>query len=106
MEQIAMKSNSLEGAVDEQGLTLLDFWAPWCVLSEIMDPLVEDLAEKYRGRLNVVRVNVDENADLAARYRVRNVPTLDLVEGGKLIDEFVGMVSRTTVEEAIERRLV
>ncbi|MGM9571259.1 MAG: thioredoxin [bacterium] len=69
---------------------LVDFWAVWCGPCQMIGPIVEELAADYAGKLKVVKVNVDENQALAARYQVMSIPTLLLFENGKTVKQMMG----------------
>lgn len=72
--------------------TLVDFWAPWCGPCRMLAPIVDRVAEQYQGRLNVVRVNVDENPVTATHYDIRSIPTLILFREGEPALRTVGLV--------------
>ena len=80
---------------------LVDFWAEWCVPCKMITPIVEKLAEEYKGRLKVGKVNVDEEGAIAARYRIRSIPTLLLFDRGEVRVQTIGVQSK----EAIDKRI-
>ena len=80
---------------------LVDFWAEWCVPCKMITPIVEKLAEEYKGRLKVGKVNVDEEGAIAARYRIRSIPTLLLFDRGEGREQIIGVQSK----EAIDKRI-
>lgn len=84
---------------------IVDFWAPWCGPCRMISPVLEKLAERYAGRLKVVKVNVDENQQLAQRYQAMSIPLLVLIEDGKEVDRQVGAVPQARLVDWIEPRL-
>ena len=69
---------------------LVDCWAPWCGPCKMLGPILDELAQTYRGRLKIAKLNVDENPRTASRYSIQSIPTLLLVKQGKLMDTIVG----------------
>ena len=84
---------------------LVDFWAEWCSPCKLVAPTVEALARDYSGRLRVLKSNVDENANSAARYGVRGILTLALFKDGELKGQLVGIHSREAIENMIQKHL-
>jgi thioredoxin 2 len=80
---------------------LVDFWAAWCGPCRMISPVLEDLAARHSGRLKVVKVDVDANAVLAARFGAQSIPLLVALSGGREVDRIVGAVPR----QALEARL-
>ena len=82
-------------------LTLVDYWAPWCVYCRRISAAYDAIAEKYAGRIDVVKVNIDENEALAEREKIEIIPTLVLYENGKAISSIVAPESGAMIEEFI-----
>jgi thioredoxin 1 len=76
---------------------LVDFWAPWCAPCRAMGPAVDAVAEKFASDATVVKVNVDENPGMSARYNIRGIPTLILFKGGKEANRLVGLSSQEQI---------
>jgi len=80
---------------------LVDFWAPWCAPCRMIAPVLEELAQTYQGRLQVVKVNVDDNPQSSQTYGVMAIPTLMLFKGGEVQDKAVGVVPKEKIETLI-----
>lgn len=88
-----------------ESLVLVDFWAPWCGPCHMIAPVVEDLAKEYEGKLKVLKLNTDENPDIAGRYQVMGIPTLMFFKGGTVIEKIVGAASKKQFKEKIDSLL-
>ena len=84
---------------------LIDLWAPWCGPCRMIAPVVESLSEKYSGKLKFFRLNIDENPQTPARYRVMSIPTLMFFKDGAAVDMVVGAVPEKTITPKIEELL-
>jgi len=82
---------------------LVDFWAPWCGPCKMLGPVLEEVASANDGRLKVVKVNVDENSDLAQKYEIMGIPAMFLIKNGQVIDSFTGAMSKQALSEKIEK---
>lgn len=74
---------------------LVDLWAPWCGPCRVVGPILEELARDFAGRLKVVKVNVDENPALAARFGAMSIPTLVVIRNGRVLDRIVGALPKS-----------
>jgi thioredoxin 1 len=92
--------------VEAKGTVLVDFWASWCPPCRMIAPSIESLAAEFKGRAKVGKLNVDDNPEVAARYRITSIPTLLVFRGGQLVDQRVGALPKTEIASLIERQLV
>src|SRR3970282_2632089 len=69
---------------------LVDFWAPWCGPCRMVAPIVEELADEYRGKVKFLKLNTDDNVGTASRYGIRSIPTLMVFKDGETVDQLIG----------------
>ena len=84
---------------------LVDFWAAWCGPCRMVGPIIDELSNEYDGKAIVGKVDVDSNQEFAAKYGVRNIPTVLLFKNGELIDRKVGVSPKQVYTEAIDAAL-
>lgn len=90
-------------AVTKQGLVLVDFFATWCGPCKMLTPVLEELADKYAGQLDVVKVDVDESGNLAMRYGIMSVPTMLVFKHGEMVGTLQGFQPLSQLETALKQ---
>lgn len=92
-------------SVTESGVSVVDFWAPWCGPCRMVAPIIEELAEEYDGKAKICKVNTDDEQDLAVRFAVRSIPTILFLKDGKVVDQMVGAAAKQTFKQKIDALL-
>ena len=82
---------------------VVDFWAPWCEPCKVLKPMLEKLAEEYKGRFLLAMVNADENPELSQHFGVRSIPSVKVLFQGQLVDEFNGALPEAQIREFLDR---
>jgi thioredoxin 1 len=101
-----VSDNSFEKDVlQSDKLVLVDFWAGWCPPCRMLAPTIEAVAEMYSSTTRVLKVDVDDNPAVSARYGIRSIPTLILFKGGKEEERVVGAASRESISRMIEKHV-
>lgn len=91
------KSEVLESKIP----VLVDFWAEWCGPCRMLTPVLDDLATELAGKLKIVKVNVDENRELAAQFNIRSIPSMLVIKGGAVQGQMVGAMSKTAIKDKL-----
>ena len=84
---------------------LVDYWAEWCGPCKMIAPILDEVAKDYSGRLNVAKMNVDENRDVPAKFGIRGIPTLMIFKGGQLAATKVGALSKAQLTAFVDANL-
>ena len=84
---------------------VVDFWAEWCGPCRMISPLIDELNEEYEGKVNIGKVNVDENDEISSEYGIRSIPTLLFFKNGELVDKHIGAASKAVLDEKIKSLL-
>ena len=85
--------------------TLVDFWAVWCGPCKAIAPMVDAVADEYKGRIKVAKMDVDHHQIVPQQYRVTSIPTLLLFKGGKVVAQMVGGMTRAKLEAELQKHL-
>ena len=84
---------------------LVDFWAPWCGPCKMIAPVLDELAPAYQGKLQIVKINVDDNRAVPAQFGIRGIPTLMVFKGGELVQTQVGAAGKAQLQALIDKHL-
>ncbi|MCB0311145.1 MAG: thioredoxin, partial [Bdellovibrionales bacterium] len=82
---------------------LVDFWAPWCGPCKSIAPVLEELATEYAGKLQIVKMNVDDNPQTPTQYNVKGIPNLVFFKNGKVVEQIVGAVPKDQLVAAVNK---
>ncbi|MBA3827530.1 MAG: thioredoxin [Taibaiella sp.] len=86
-------------------LTVVDFWAPWCGPCLALGPTIDALSKEYDGKVNVGKVNVDENSNVSVKYGITSIPCVLFIKGGQVVDKQVGAAPRNVYEKKIQQHM-
>jgi thioredoxin 1 len=86
-------------------LVLVDFWAPWCGPCRALAPVIEELASEYEGKVKVVKVNTDDNLEIAQAYHISGIPTLIVFKNGEAVEQLVGNHKKSALTEVLNKHL-
>lgn len=84
-----------------EGVTMVDFWAPWCGPCRMVAPIVDELVEDFSGKAKICKVNTDENQDIAVKYGIRSIPSILFFKNGEQVDTIVGAVAKQAFEQKL-----
>jgi thioredoxin 1 len=86
-----------------EGLTIVDFWATWCGPCRMVAPILDQLATDYQGQVKITKLDVDANIKTGSRFNVRSIPTMLFFKEGKVVDQIIGAVPRTHIEQKLQQ---
>ncbi|OGF99524.1 thioredoxin [Candidatus Gottesmanbacteria bacterium RIFCSPHIGHO2_02_FULL_39_14] len=98
MAEVTVTDSNFESEVLKSDIpVVVDFWAAWCAPCRIQDPILEELAKEFEGKVIIAKLNVDENPATAAKYGVMSIPTLMFFKKGSIIKQWIGVQSKETL---------
>ncbi len=101
---IELKEENFESVVNE-GVSLVDFWAPWCGPCRMIAPIFDELATDFDGKAKICKVNSDDETNLAVKFGIRSIPTILFMKDGKVVDTIIGATSKQSLADKINSLL-
>ncbi|ABY92763.1 hypothetical protein JCM16816_11820 [Thermoanaerobacter brockii subsp. lactiethylicus] len=104
-ELVITLENFEQEVVNSDVPVLIDFWAEWCMPCRMVAPIIDELAKEYEGKIKVGKINVDEENELAMKFRIMSIPTIGLFKNGKMVDKIIGARPKADFVRFIEKHL-
>jgi len=105
MKEITSTQQFEQEVLNSSNPVFVDFWAEWCGPCRAVSPTVEELSDEYQDKLDFVKVNVDQNSDLAQKYNVFSIPTLAIFKDGEIVSQKMGAASKESFKTMIDSSL-
>ena len=100
-----VNTQSFKELAAQDDLLVVDFFATWCGPCKKLSPILDEVAEEFAGKANIVKVDIDESEDLAVEFGIRSVPTVLFLKGGQVVDKFVGAVPKSEIVSKVQAAL-
>ena len=97
---VELTQENFDATINE-GVSMVDFWAPWCGPCRMIAPVIEQLAEEFDGKATICKVNTDEEQEIAVKYGIRSIPAILFFKDGEMVDQMVGAASKEAFAEKI-----
>lgn len=105
IEPLNLDDSDFVETINKFPLLLVDFWAPWCGPCRMMSPIIDQVGKEYQGKLVVGKVNVDENPNISRQFGISSIPTLILFKRGQAVNNIIGSVSKSRIDEMVRMHL-
>lgn len=99
------EQNFKEEVLDHSGVSLVDFWAPWCGPCKMIAPVIDELSQEYAGKVKIGKVNTDENMQLSSKYNIMSIPTMIIFKDGKVVDQITGAYPKPVLKSRLDNWL-
>jgi thioredoxin 1 len=103
MNMLAVNDTTFRGNVRQEGITLVDFGAPWCPPCKVLKPILDELGEEYGENLSVLEVNCDESPNVATEYGIMSMPTVIVFHNGVPVEKLVGLRPKAVYENLLTK---
>jgi thioredoxin 1 len=104
-EPLNLDDSNFAQTINKYPLLLVDFWAPWCGPCRMMSPIIDQVGKEYIGKLVVGKVNVDENPNISGQFGISSIPTLKLFKRGQVVNNIIGSVSKSRIDEMVKMHI-
>ena len=88
--------------IKRKGISIIDFWAPWCGPCMMVGPIIEELAKEMQGKIVFGKLNVDENPSVSMKHQIMSIPTMLIFKNGNLIDKLIGAMPKDMLKQKLE----
>jgi len=105
-DPIVLSDENFYSSVKSQSLMVTDFWATWCPPCKMMAPIIEELSQKYEGRITFAKVDVDKNPVTSQQFGILSIPTFIVTDRGKVLDVLVGAMPKAEFENELSKYLI
>ena len=105
MAAVFTDANFDQEVLQSDKLNVVDFWAPWCGPCLALGPAIDSLSTEYTGKVNVGKVNVDENPNLSVQYGITSIPCILFIKNGQVVDKQVGAVPKAALDKKIQAHM-
>jgi thioredoxin 1 len=102
---VITKNNFEQEVLNSDKAVLVDFWAPWCGPCRAVGPIIDELAGEYEGKMKISKLNVDDEGEIAAKFRVMSIPTIMVFKNGEVVEKVIGAKSKSELASLIDRHI-